>query len=1054
MDDRNSVTMRPVNSARLHERLLDRITQPVVASDLEGRITYWNRLAQALYGRPADDVIGRPFADVIPRGSGMYEWPLLDEDGKRAGTIHFSPANLAREAARQSALARVGQLALSSASLGFMFAQTAETVRDILGTDACAIFKSNGESFLLVGGDGFPPGAAGSGQDDATRKSQAGYTLEIRQPVITSDLRNETRFTPSALLLAEGVRSALTVVIEVSDEKPWGVLGAYSRSQTEFLPADVDFLSTLASILGQAIDHRQREVELRVRALQQSAIAELGHYVITADVDQRTLERACELVMSGLGVEFSQYLQSDDDGESLFFRAGQAWLTPPARIPMDASQAGYAMRTGRAVVIADYNREDRFETSQLFTSHGIRSGIAVPVIGRTRKFGVLTAQTRSLKAFDAADVHFMESLAAVFADALTREVGKHELVESEARYRSVVDGASEIIFSLTATGVIIALNPAFEAITGWRCEEWIGRGFDGLVEPEYLPAMQELFASILREPRPVRTEAHLRGKERGEILVSAAVSPKIENGEVVEIYGFARDVTDERRLEAERNRVTRDLQLILDSTDEGIYATDVDGRCTLVNRSAAKLLSASPDWLIGSDIHSLIHPKSPGASPDQVSSCAVIDVLRSGKSHSSRDDIFCSADGTPFPVEFTVSPIIDGGAIKGSVVAFNDISVRRKLESKLEQANRLTSLGRLAATVAHEFNNVLMGISPFAEVLRREHLGERAQAAVDQIARSVKRGKRITEDILRFTQPSEPVLVPFDGSAWLHAMALEARSLIGPKYSIDVDAPDEPLSVTGDVGQLHQSFINLILNARDAMSGGGRIRISLRRLADERGYEFAAVDHPARYAHFTVEDTGPGMSPETLRHIFEPLFTMKKNGTGLGLSVARHVVTRHGGEIFVESTAGVGTKFHLLIPLAERPGAVKAVPGPDERPHPRRYSRVLLVEDERPVAAGLAALLELEGIESKIVELGRDVLSAIAEWGPHAIVLDIGLPDIDGTKVFESVARAYPRMPVVFSSGHGDESQLEQQTARPHVEFLLKPYDIDTLLATLDRVVT
>jgi DNA-binding NtrC family response regulator len=106
------------------------------------------------------------------------------------------------------------------------------------------------------------------------------------------------------------------------------------------------------------------------------------------------------------------------------------------------------------------------------------------------------------------------------------------------------------------------------------------------------------------------------------------------------------------------------------------------------------------------------------------------------------------------------------------------------------------------------------------------------------------------------------------------------------------------------------------------------------------------------------------------------------------------------------------------------------------------------------VAAGLAALLELEGIDVKLVELGRDVLPAIAEWTPDAIVLDIGLPDMDGTKVFESVARVHPNMPVVFSSGHGDESQLERQTARPNVAFLLKPYDIDTLLAALDRVVT
>ncbi len=1045
--------MPHVNPDLLRERLLEGITQAIVASDLDGRVIYWNRLAQTLFGHTAEDAAGKLVTELLPVASGMIESPLLDDRGQRVGTIHVAPAE-AREARLQAAMTQAGKIALSSASLAFMFEQTARIVHEILDTELCGIFKRAGECLLLVGGEGFRNGAIGSVQKFCSPQSQAEHTIQVRQPVIASDLREERRFTPSDILVAEGVTSALTVVIDGPDDTPWGVLGAYTRARRDFDPADVDFLGALGSTLGQAIEHRRAEVELRVRSLQQSAIAELGHYVLTSEVDQKTLERACELAMSGLGVEFAQYLQSDDDGQSLRFRAGQAWLAPPDTIPMDASQAGYAMRTSRPVVIADYLSETRFDTTRLFTNHGIRSGIAVPVIGRSRKFGVITAQTRFLKVFNAADVHFMESMAAVFAAALTREVGRHELVESEARYRSVVDGASEVIFSVTPAGVITSLNPAFEVITGWRCDEWIGRRFDGLVVPETLPATQELFASILREPRPVRAEVRVIGKQRGEILLTATVSPKIQNAEVIEVYGFARDVTDERRLEAERNRVTRDLQLILDSTDEGVYATDVDGRSTLVNRSAAKLLGASPDWLIGADIHAIVHPKSPAASPEQGEACAVIDVLQSGRSHSSRDDIFCRADGTAFPVEFTVSPIIDGGAIIGSVVAFNDISVRRKLESKLDQANRLSSLGRLAATVAHEFNNVLMGISPFAEVLRRESLGERARAAVDQITRSVKRGKRITEDILRFTQPSEPVLVSFDGAAWLQAMAVEARSVIGPKYTIDVDVRDENLAVAGDVGQLHQSFINLILNARDAMAGGGRIRIGLARLADER-YDFAGVERPERFAHFTVEDSGHGMSPETLRHIFEPLFTMKKNGTGLGLSVARHVVTRHGGEIFVDSTIGAGTKFHLLIPLAPEQDVPLTTGTAAETPAPvRRFSRVLLVEDERPVSAGLAALLELEGIESKIVELGRDVLPAIMEWGPHAIVLDIGLPDIDGTKVFEAIARAYPRMPVVFSSGHGDESQLEQQTARPHVAFLLKPYDIDTLLAALDRVVT
>lgn len=505
-------------------------------------------------------------------------------------------------------------------------------------------------------------------------------------------------------------------------------------------------------------------------------------------------------------------------------------------------------------------------------------------------------------------------------------------------------------------------------------------------------------------------------------------------------------MTEERRLEVERRRVTRELQLVLESTDEGIYAVDMGGRCTLMNRSGARMLAASRDFLLGSNIHGLIHPNE--------NECQLASVTARGRHFSSRDDVFWRADGSSFPVEYSVSPIIDAGEVRGSVVAFKDVSARRKLEQQLEQANRLSSLGRLAATVAHEFNNVLMGIAPFAEVLKREATTDRATTAVDQITRSVKRGKRITEEILRFTQPSEPVFVSFDAAAWLKTIAFEAETLLGPKYTMNVHAPADPIRIVGDAGQLHQSFINLILNARDAMPAGGPITISVDRHGDEPRFDLGVIEQPERFAHFVVEDCGQGMLPEVLRHIFEPLFTTKKTGTGLGLSVTRHVVTRHGGEIFVESKAGVGTKFHLFIPMqdesAPRVAEPAVMPATPER---RRYSRVLMVEDEKPVALGLASLLELEGITVTIVENGRDVLPAIEESRPDAVILDIGLPDIDGTKVFAAIAEKYPGLPVVFSSGHADQSKLEKFLLDPHVGFLLKPYDVDTLLTTLDRVV-
>ena len=951
----------------------------------------------------------------------------------------------AAHAERQAALAQLGHVALSNASLDFIFMQSAQTVCSVLGTDFCGILKRGETQLLLVGGTGWPEGWVGNVRLEGGPLSLSGYTVLQRDPVIVTDLLQETRFRPSLFMLEAGVRSALSVVIDAGDALPWGVIGAHSRKPNEFTPDDIDFLRAIAATLGQAIERRRVEVELRVRAVQQSAIAELGQRLLTSDVDQGALERACELVMDGLGVEFSVFFDAVAR-QDLEYRAGQHWVRDhDVRVASGESHAGLALRLAQPVVVEDYEIDRRFDRAT-YLSYGIRSGIAVPVMTPAGNFGVLTAETRTVKRFTAGDVHFMQSMAAVLATGFARERANRELVESEQRFRSVVEGASEIIFSLTPSREVCALNPAFEAITGWRSDEWIGRSFEELIVPEQRPEILALIFSVLAEPRSVRTEMRMRAKRGGEILVAAAVSPKIVLGEVVELYGFARDVTDERRAQADRSRAARELQLVMESTDEGIYATDINGLCTLVNRSAARMLGASRDFLLGADIHALVHPGE--------HECDIATATGRGRGYASHEDVFHRADGTSFPVEYSLSPIVDAGKIVGSVVAFSDITARKKLEAQLEQANRLTSLGHLAATVAHEFNNVLMGISPFAEVLRREGLSERAQTAVEQISRSVNRGKRITQDILRFTQPAEPVLAVFDANTWIQTVAFEARSLIGSKYTVVVDVPGRPVRILADAGQLHQSLINLIVNARDAMADGGVITLRVVRPIEDERFDFGVVERPERFAHFVVEDTGHGIGAEIVRHIFEPLFTTKKTGTGLGLPVTRHVVKRHGGEIFVESRVGAGTKFHIFIPLADEKSELATAADETAGAVERRYRRILLVEDERSVAAGIAALLEIEGLNVTVIENGRDVPRAIEDTRPDAIILDIGLPDMDGTKVFDAIAREHPDLPVVFSSGHADESKLEKYLAEPHVGFLLKPYDLDALLTTLDRVVS
>jgi len=391
-----------------------------------------------------------------------------------------------------------------------------------------------------------------------------------------------------------------------------------------------------------------------------------------------------------------------------------------------------------------------------------------------------------------------------------------------------------------------------------------------------------------------------------------------------------------------------------------------------------------------------------------------------------------------------------GNAVRIAGVV-QDVTERRRLENRLLQAERVSSLGRLAASVAHEFNNVLMGIQPFVDLLiKKAGSDPTVKVAAPRIADAVARGKRITQEILRFTRIAEPARAALNVAEWLQAFQPELEQLAGPGVTVTVEA-DSSLTMLADAHQLRQVFANMVVNARHAMPHGGTLEV--RAVADTM---HNGNDRPAGAVHFTICDNGVGMPQETLRYIFEPLFTTKKmGGTGLGLAVALQVVQQHEGHIYAESAPGEGTTFHILIPSASET-STKPIPS-EPAPHPRSRTlppeiRITMIEDDESVGAGLAAILDFEGIAVDWVRLGAEAVERIAAYLPDAVIFDLGLPDLDGMQVYEQIATRWPDLPVLFSTGHGDENVLQNHRIGKHIGYLQKPYKSDALMAALEEL--
>jgi PAS domain S-box-containing protein len=507
------------------------------------------------------------------------------------------------------------------------------------------------------------------------------------------------------------------------------------------------------------------------------------------------------------------------------------------------------------------------------------------------------------------------------------------------------------------------------------------------------------------------------------------------------ISGTTQDITERRHAEEQLRGSEERFRLMARAANDAIWDWDLvtgdvwwgNGFSSLFGYTEANRVEDIASW---SD---RIHPEDRGRVET-----GIYTAIDSGQTGWSDEYRFRRADGTYATILDRGLIVRDAGKRPVRMVgAMMDMTERKHLQEQLAQARRVSSLGRVAASIAHEFNNVLMGVQPNLEIIRRRASAD-LQAPLEHILRSVQRGKRVTEEILQFTRRVEPSLQCVGVADFLSRWEEEIRPVVGHSLSLEIEA-DQDLYMSADALQLAQVFTNLAVNARDAMAEGGTLHVSGGLATSFSRFPFGTLPTADRYVHFAMHDTGCGMTPEQLTHVFEPLFTTKKGGTGLGLAISYQVVLQHDGHMFVDSEAGCGTTFHLFIP-ATSPALAELA---EEKPSELGMRRILIVEDEVAVAFGLKALLEVERVEVHVVHSGGEALPAIERLRPDCVILDIGLPDIDGIEVYRRIDLEWPELPTLFSSGHASEAKLEQYLQKPNVALLMKPYDFHALKTAL-----
>jgi PAS domain S-box-containing protein len=501
------------------------------------------------------------------------------------------------------------------------------------------------------------------------------------------------------------------------------------------------------------------------------------------------------------------------------------------------------------------------------------------------------------------------------------------------------------------------------------------------------------------------------------------------------------------RLAREKERA----QVTLRSIADGVITIDAAGNVEFANRDAEAMTGWSRTEAAGRPIREVLRILD-GRTGRELS-----DPLseRQADPRSGEQNVLVSKDGTRRLIEDSVAPIpggADGEA--GAIIVFRDVTEKVRKEEELVKWQKLESLGTLAGGIAHDFNNHLTAI--LGNVSLAKQLLDPGSKAVSRLAAAEKSAARASEVVARlltFSKGGKPVRERIS----LEAVVRDAARLAvrGSIARCDFDIADDLWAVEADAGQIRQAIGNLVVNGVQAMQGGGTIRIRGGNVSVGEG-EVEYV-RPGRYVKVEVVDTGVGIPREDLKRVFNPYFTTREDGTGLGLTTAYHILKSHGGNLFVESEPGMGTTVTLYLPASAGrvPGA-----GKGGSPEPSGKCRVLVMDDEDLVRDMAIGMLEHLGLEARgardggeAIRMYRDAASAGAPF--HLVIMDLTVPGkMGGKEACGRLREMYPDAKVIVCSGYSSDPVMADHTAYGFLGMLGKPYKIGELKQVAEKVLS
>ena len=637
----------------------------------------------------------------------------------------------------------------------------------------------------------------------------------------------------------------------------------------------------------------------------------------------------------------------------------------------------------------------------------------------------------------------------MYLDLRERVRAEAALRASEERYRDLFDNVSDLLYVHDMEGRFVQANLAFRQLSGLSEEDVLRLNARDLMPEENRPRFGDYLERIRRQGAD---EGFLRFLDRdGRSRVVEYRNSLItgEDGRPLGVRGSARDLTDRLRAEKSLRESEERHRSILENMDEGYYEVDLAGNFTFVNRAMCNMLGYTRDEILGVNNREYM---------DEETAREVFSVFnrvhQTGRPESGFNWETIRRDGSKGIVETSVSvkvgargePVGFRGLVRDVTERERDRVEKLRLEAQLQHAQRMEAIGTLAGGIAHNFNNLLMGIQGNASLMALDlDVGHPHSGRLKTIENLVRSGSELTRQLLGYAREGRYEVNAVD----LNQLVRETGGTFGAarrEIRVHTELCPTLLSVLADRGQVEQALMNLFVNAADAMPQGGDLFLSTENRSSDEMKEKPYAPKGGIYARLLVRDTGQGMDEETRSKIFEPFFTTKglSKGTGLGLASVYGIVKAHGGYIDVSSEVGRGTTFEIHLPATS---ASAETPPEQERSIDPGIGTVLLVDDEETVLAVGAEMLSRMNYTVRTAGGGEEAVRLFQADHEEIdlVILDLIMPDMGGGEVFDRLRSIDPGVKVLLASGYSMDGKAAEILERGCDDFIQKPFDMSLL---------